>query len=152
MKGLLSLLSISCLLSSSLGLGTIQKVSLRPSECNNCGMTALGQLNLKICGGSLPERCCSIVNVANFDNINEGIIYDYMGEHELEDCWNYGLQGVDSIQQFQLTVYHEGSDGGQLDYVRVYTSQQTVHCNLGYWLDGFDSVIASDCSFMALDE
>ena len=100
MKGLLSLLSLSCLLSSSLGLGTIQKVSLRPSECHNCGMTALGQLNLKICGGSLPERCCSIVNVANFDNINEGIIYDYMGEHELEDCWNYDLQGVDSIQQF----------------------------------------------------
>ena len=50
---------------ASLGLGTIQKVSLRPSECNNCGMTALGQLNLKICGGSLPERCCSVVNVAN---------------------------------------------------------------------------------------
>merc|ERR1712223_914891 len=91
MKGLLSLLS------TTLGLGTIQKVSLRPSECNNCGMTSLGQLNLKICGGSLPEVCCSIVNIANFENVN-------------------------TIDQFQLTVYHEGSDGGQLDYVEVATS------------------------------
>merc|ERR1712142_161432 len=151
MKVLVSLLLAVSPSSPGLGLGSIQKVSLRPSECNNCGMTALGQLNLKICGGSLPERCCSIVNLANYDNINEGIIYDYMGEHELEDCWNYSLQGVDSIDQFRLTVYHEGSDGGQLDYVRVTTTQQTVNCNLGYWLDGYDSVVATDCSFMALD-
>merc|ERR1711910_43045 len=86
MKSLTCILLVACLASSGLGLGTIQKVSLRPSECNNCGMTALGQLNLKICGGSLPERCCSIVN------ITEGIICDYMGEPELEDCWNYSLQ------------------------------------------------------------
>ena len=131
MKSLTCILLVACLASSCLGLGTIQKVSLRPSECNNCGMTALGQLNLKICGGSLPERCCSIVNIANYDNINEGIIYDYMGEHELEDCWNYSLQAVNSIEQFQLTVYHEGSDGGQLDYVEVTTTVNTVRCNLG---------------------
>merc|ERR1712223_1863647 len=143
MKGLLSLLS------TTLGLGTIQKVSLRPSECNNCGMTSLGQLNLKICGGSLPEVCCSIVNIANFENVNEGIVYDYSGEHELEDCWNYSLQAVNTIDQFSLTVYHEGSDGGQLDYVEVATSDNTrVHCNLGYWLDEFDSVIAQDCRLM----
>ena len=132
MKVLLSVLLAVSLSSPSLGLGTIQKVSLRPSECNNCGMTSLGQLNLKICGGSLPEVCCSIVNIANFDNVNEGIVYDYSGEHMLEDCWNYSLLAVDTIDQFQLTVYHEGSDGGQLDYVEVATSDNMrVHCNLG---------------------
>merc|ERR1719234_904891 len=73
MKSLACLALLLCLSTASLGLGTIQKVSLRPSECNNCGMTALGQLNLKICGGTLPEVCCSIVNIANFQNINEGI-------------------------------------------------------------------------------
>merc|ERR1712241_1294494 len=111
-------------------------------------LTSLGQLNLKICGGSLPELCCSIVNIANFENINEGIVYDYSGEHMLEDCWNYSLQAVSTIDQFQLTVYHEGSDGGQLDYVEVATSDNMrVHCNLGYWMDEFDSVIAQDCRF-----
>merc|ERR1712241_430691 len=109
-------------------------------------LSSLGQLNLKICGGSLPELCCSIVNIANFENVNEGIVYDYSGEHELEDCWNYSLQAVNTIDQFQLTVYHEGSDGGQLDYVEVATSDNMrVHCNLGNWLDEFDSVIARDC-------
>ena len=132
MKVLVCLLLAASLCSPGLGLGTIQKVSLRPSECNNCGMTALGQLNLKICGGSLPEVCCSIVNIANFENINEGIVYDYSGEHMLEDCWNYSLQAVSTIDQFQLTVYHEGSDGGQLDYVEVATSDNMrVHCNMG---------------------
>merc|ERR1712183_605232 len=112
-------------------------------------LSSLGQLNLKICGGSLPEVCCSIVNIANFANINEGIVYDYSGEHELEDCWNYSLQAVNTIDQFQLTVYHEGSDGGQLDYVEVATSDnRRVHCNLGDWMDEFDSVIARDCRIM----
>ena len=130
MKSLACLSLLFCLSTPSLGLGTIQKVSLRPSECNNCGMTALGQLNFKICGGTLPEVCCSIVNIANFQNINEGIVYNYMGEHELEDCWNYNLGG--DMKDFHLTVYHEGSDGGQLDYVEVYTSDSTtVRCNLG---------------------
>ena len=132
MKVPASLLLLLSFTSPGLGLGIIQKVSLRPSECNNCGMTSLGQLNLKICGGSLPELCCSIVNIANFENINEGIVYDYSGEHMLEDCWNYSLQAVNTIDQFRLTVYHEGSDGGQLDYVEVATSDNTrVHCNLG---------------------
>merc|ERR1719192_994627 len=90
MKSLTCILLVASLSSSTLGLGTIQKVSLRPSECNNCGMTSLGQLNLKICGGSLPEVCSSIVNIANFENVNEGIVYDYSGEHELEACWNTG--------------------------------------------------------------
>ena len=113
------------------GLGQINRISFRPSECNNCGMTALGQVNMKICGGS-PDLCCGVVNIANFENVNEGGVYDYAGEHELEDCFQYSLQRVNTIDQFRLTVYHEGSDGGQLDWVEVGTTDgSVVKCNLG---------------------
>lgn len=113
------------------GLGTITRVSLRPSDCEYCGMTALGQVNLKICGGS-SEACCGIVNIANFESMVEGEIYDYTGEHELEDCWGYKLDKVNTVEDFSLTVYHEGSDGGQFDWIEVVTDDTAIiRCDVG---------------------
>ena len=140
------------------GLGTITRVSLQPSDCENCGMTALGQVrqhwswyhqhhcqychqvNLKICGGS-SEPCCGIVNIANFDSLNEGQIYDYTGEHELEDCFKFMLDQVDNIGDFSMTLYHEGSDGGQFDWIEVVTDDTAIiRCDgAGVFLDGFDN-------------
>merc|ERR1712117_828816 len=59
------------------GLGTIKRISVRPSECEDCGMTAFGQVNMKICGG-VPEACCAVVNIANFEQLYEGVIYDLL--------------------------------------------------------------------------
>ena len=61
--------------------GMINRISLRPSDCNNCGMTALGQLNVKVCGGGTPgNNCCAAVNIANFENLYEGSVYDFTGK------------------------------------------------------------------------
>ena len=92
----------------------------------------LGQVNLKICGGA-PEACCSIVNIGDFDSnmFNEGQIDNYTGDHQLEDCFNYTLEKISSPAEFDLTVYHEGSDGGQLDWIEVATTNTTVRCPLG---------------------
>merc|ERR1719373_1111882 len=107
------------------GLGTITRVSLQPSDCENCGMTALGQVNLKICGGS-SEPCCAIVNIADFHSVDEGQIYDYTGDNGLEDCHRYSLNNVVTVDDLSLTVYHEGSDGGQFDWVEVATSEGSI--------------------------
>ena len=92
----------------------------------------LGQVNLKICGGS-PEPCCSVVNIGNFDNgnFNEGAIDDYTGGHELESCFHYNLTTASSASDLTLTVYHEGSDGGQLDWVEIHTDTRHVRCPMG---------------------
>ena len=53
------------------------------------------------------------------------------GEHELEDCFDFSLQNVSTLTDLGLVVYHEGSDGGQLDWIEVATSDGVVRCTLG---------------------
>eukprot|EP00092_Neocalanus_flemingeri_P103033 GFUD01131811.1.p1 GENE.GFUD01131811.1~~GFUD01131811.1.p1 ORF type:complete len:166 (-),score=35.95 GFUD01131811.1:19-516(-) len=131
------------------GFGTIQRISILTADCTDCGMTLLGQVNLKICGGT-PEPCCSIVNIGDFDSnmFTEGVLDNYVGDHQLEDCFNYSLDKVTSPADLGLTVYHEGSDGGQLDWIEVTTEHSTVRCVLGYWMDGFSSFDAYNCAVM----
>merc|ERR1712038_833056 len=107
------------------GLGVITRVSMRPSDCDNCGIVGgFGKLAVKICG-SLPE----------------GAIYDFMGKHELMDCFNFSMQRVNTLDQLGLVVFHEGSDGGQLNWVEMQTSDGAlVRCNLGQWMDDYSTV------------
>ena len=95
-------------------------------------LSTLGQINLKICGGA-PEPCCSVVNIGNFDSgmFNEGQIDDYTGGHLLESCFNYNLTKINSASDLGLTVYHEGSDGGQLDWIELHTDQRSFRCPMG---------------------
>ena len=133
-------------------------------------MTALGQLNVKVCGGAPGNNCRAAVNIANFENLYEGSVYDFTGEHELEDCFDFSLQKVSTLTDLGLVVYHEGSDGGQLDCIEVATSDgSVVRCNLGecrvegvkvliklinfegQWMDEFSSVYVDpvmDCTMM----
>ena len=90
-----------------------------------------GRINLKICGGG-PDPCCSVTNIGDFngDGFNEGEIDNYSG-NELEGCFNYALSTSDGPSDLSLTVYHEGSDGGQLDWVEIHTDSHSVRCPLG---------------------
>ena len=89
------------------------------------------RLFCQICGGS-SEPCCAIVNIADFHSVDEGEIYDYTGDNGLEDCHRYSLNNVVTVDDLSLTVYHEGSDGGQFDWVEVATSDGSiVRCYLG---------------------
>eukprot|EP00092_Neocalanus_flemingeri_P013715 GFUD01014792.1.p1 GENE.GFUD01014792.1~~GFUD01014792.1.p1 ORF type:complete len:154 (+),score=28.67 GFUD01014792.1:39-500(+) len=134
-------LSTAFALPAAAGFGTIQRISILTSDCTDCGMTLLGQVNLKICGGA-PERCCSVVNIGNFDSgmFNEGAIDNYSGGHLLEGCFNYNLSNSTSASDLSLTVYHEGSDGGQLDWVEIHTESRSVRCPMGFWMDSFSSM------------
>jgi len=124
------------------GLGKIQKISTLTSICEDCDMTLLGQVNVKVCGGVPGSSCCSVVNIGDFDNgrFNQGVIDDFAGKHQLEDCYNYDLAKVSSPADLNVTVYHEGSDGGQLDWIEVHTESKTVRCYLGVWMDSFSHV------------
>merc|ERR1712098_165061 len=125
--------------------GTLQRVSIKTSMCQDCGMTGVGQANLKICGGSNPENCCAIVNIADFDNnmFNEGQTDDYTGSYMLEDCYNFRLSGANAPQDVTVTVYNEGSfDGVQLDYVDVSTELVTLRCPQGVFLSETSSYMS----------
>ena len=86
---------------------------------------------MKICGGG-PEPCCAVTNIGDFDGngFNEGEIDNYSGM-ELEGCYNYALSCAESPSDISLTVYHEGSDGGQLDWVEIHTNSHSVRCPIG---------------------
>ena len=87
--------------------------------------------HVKICGSS-GEPCCGIVNIADFNSLVEGQLYNYMGEQELQDCYNFPLDLVNGIFDVRMTVYHEGSDGVQFDWVEYATDDGgVVHCFLG---------------------
>ena len=111
---------------------------------------------MKVCGGG-PEPCCSVTNIGDFDgdNFHEGAIDEYSG-FQLEGCFNYALTNSEGASDLSLTIYHEGSDGGQLDWVEIHTDSHTVTCPsgyfiflilfiisnfiLGFWTDGFTSI------------
>ena len=91
---------------------------------------------MKICGGS-PEPCCSVVNIADFDSemFNQGQTDNYVGENQLEDCFNYNLNKISNGTDLGLTIYHEGSDGGQLDWVEIHTDSRHVRYPMGrFWI------------------
>merc|ERR1712226_1243814 len=85
--------------------------------------------------------CCSIVNMAGFKEgfFTEGQIDDFSGDDMLEDCYNYSLSQLSNPADLDITVYHEGSDGGALDWIEVSTNKATIRCTLGAFLDGFSN-------------
>jgi len=139
----IALLSLAIGIASA-DLGTIQRISTLTSICDDCDMTLFGTINVKVCGGGGGvggyEPCCSVVNIANFDSglFQQGKIDDFTGS-ELEDCDNYSLSQVSDPSALDVTVYHEGSDGGQFDWIEISTNTMTVQCRLGMFLDGFSN-------------
>merc|ERR1711936_831541 len=129
---------------ASADLGTIQRISTLTSICEDCDMTLFGTLNVKVCGGGGGvggyEPCCSVVNIANFDSglFQQGQLDDFTGQ-ELEDCNNYSLSQLSNPSDLDVTVYHEGSDGAQLDWIEISTNTMTVQCRLGMFMDGFSN-------------
>jgi len=124
--------------------GTLQRVSIETSLCENCGMSGFGQVNLKICGGS-PELCCSVVNIGDFDSdrFQPGQTDDYTGDYLLQDCYNYKLDKSNAPQDVKVTVYHEGSlDGVMLQNVDLATNLVTLRCPVGEWLADVSSFYA----------
>merc|ERR1712038_1240667 len=129
---------------ASANLGTIQRISTLTSICEDCDMTLFGTINVKVCGGGGGvggyEPCCSVVNIANFDSglFQQGQLDDFTGK-ALETCDNYSLSQLNNPSDLDVTVYHEGSDGAQLDWIEISTNTMTVQCTLGMFMDGFSN-------------
>ena len=105
----------------------------------------------QICGSS-DEACCGIVNIADFKSLQEGQVYDYTGDEGLEDCYRFPLDQVTEADDFKMTVYHEGSDGGQFDWIEVGTSDGAIiRCYLGDYFSKELSRNRNDMLFRKLD-
>jgi len=111
-------------------LGSLVMFVFRVSDCDGCGAKpGRGHLNIKLCGGS-PDPCCGVVNIGAASNgFDEGRIVEYTGS-DLADCENYSLDRA-SLENFDMTLYHEGSDDLQLDWVDIETTFTNIRCNIG---------------------
>merc|ERR1712001_86839 len=79
----------------------IQEIEVVTADCENCGMTFLGELSVKVCGqGPAPSICCVVANIDNDDdNFEEGAI-DVFSGNDLKECYNFDLGNVVSPDQF----------------------------------------------------
>jgi len=114
-------------------------------ECNNCGMTTLGRINIKLCGGG-PTACCGIVDLGTYGNFQQGSIHQFEGA-ELQTCNNYHLTNIDNIEEFELTVYHEGSNAVMFDWIEIISTSHRVRCPEGIFMEG-DSMYTSPYCFL----
>merc|ERR1711951_23722 len=116
--------------------GIVERIVFKTSECSECGMSD-SRINVKMCGGATAP-CCGIVNVGANSNkaFERGRIDEFSGAEDLEDCSGYHLSGIEVVENFDMTVYHEGADGGQFDWIEVITSSTRVRCNLGFQFEG----------------
>merc|ERR1712029_175504 len=143
-----SLLLFSLLIFPELCYGSIVKeIEVVTASCENCGMTFLGELSVKICGqGQAPSICCVVANIDNDDdNFEEGATDVFTG-NDLKECNNFDLGNVVSPDQFSLVIYHAGSDGGTFDFVSVITNDgKELICQFKTFLDGSSWEAGYDC-------
>merc|ERR1712203_116058 len=70
----------------------LKEIEVVTASCENCGMTFLGELSVKVCGqGQAPTICCVVANIDNDDdNFEEGAIDIFTG-NDLKECNNFDL-------------------------------------------------------------
>merc|ERR1711956_145648 len=83
----------------------LKEIEVVTASCENCGMTFLGELSVKVCGqGQAPTICCVVANIDNDDdNFEEGAIDMFTG-NDLKECNNFDLGNVVSPDQFSIVT------------------------------------------------
>merc|ERR1712008_578060 len=106
----------------------LKEIEVVTASCENCGMTFLGELSVKVCGqGQAPTICCVVANIDNDDD-------------------NFELGNVVSPDQFSIVIYHAGSDGGTFDFVSAITNDgKELICQFKSFLDGSSWEAGYDC-------
>jgi len=130
----------------------ITRVEVRTAECDDCGMSnTFGALRMQVCN-SLVE-CCNTGKLDNsfHDDFREGAIDYFEGESILHECSIFDMKNspADSIL---IVLNHEGTDGYQGDYVKVYVDSGYYQCYFSKFLDNEDSEQGQNCVYYQMYE
>merc|ERR1712170_107690 len=140
------LIATNLILLSSASL--LREVRVKTAGCSDCGMTPFfGQLSAKVCGqGMAPALCCVAVNLQNREsNFQEGKTDIFAGT-DLKECYNFEMGSIANATDFDITIYHALTDGGQFDWVQVYlTDSKVLQCEFERFLDGADFEHGHNC-------
>merc|ERR1711931_338767 len=92
----------------ALALNNIQSVEVFTDDCNDCGMTFLGRVELLVCG--VNNKCCStgILDDPTQDDFNRGTISTFSGDL-LGECNHFDL-AKSTPNQIYMKLSHHGTD------------------------------------------
>ena len=90
-----------------------------------------GQLDVKICG---DKSCCFTQHLNNPDtNFRPGKLDIFSGSGSIFECNNYEISDTPverlGLGPVEMTVFHEGTDGIQLDYIGIQTDERQIKKN-----------------------
>ena len=85
-----------------------------------------GQLDVKICG---DKSCCFTQHLNNADtNFRPGKLDIFSGPGSIFECNNFEISDTPverlGLGPVEMTVFHEGTDGIQLDYIGIQTDER----------------------------
>merc|ERR1712150_8214 len=82
---------ISLMISGIFTENTVRQIDVKTSDCDECGMTFLGQLSAKLCGSG-PGACCVAENLDNIfgDDFNTGELSSFTGSN-IGECNGFDL-------------------------------------------------------------
>merc|ERR1711962_427887 len=123
-------LILLCLAFSTVCGERVLYISTHTASCSKCGMVEkFGYLTAKVCGST---NCCLSRSMDN-DNVNwiPGQTDTFLGPGILE-CDNFEI----GKPPFTVTLYHDGTDGITIDWVKVNTDKGVSQCSGYPKLDG----------------
>jgi len=136
--------------SSAYGLNNVQSVEVYVPDCNDCGMTFLGRIELQICGHNGTEPyCCStgILDDPSQDDFNAGTISKFSGDL-LFGCNHFDLKNT-TPNNMSMRIQHHGSDAGKFSMVKCITESKVYECAFKRFLDNEDFEVSTDCKYEA---
>merc|ERR1712156_274830 len=116
-------------------------IQVKTSDCHWCGMHSHGHLFAKICGSGQETACCVTPLTDDFEP-EELSIFD---GSDIGDCngFDIGSYGID-YNNF-VTLYHNGTDAGKFDCVKVFTHNHSYKCAFSKLLHSNDQEVGHDC-------
>ena len=114
----------------------IHKIDVRTADCDDCGMSnTFGALRMQICNAF--KDCCSTskLDVPFHNDFDEGAIDSFEGSNILNECNIFDMKNS-SPKLIQMSLYHEGTDGYQADWIQVGTEVGFYKCYFSKFLDG----------------
>merc|ERR1712004_247412 len=119
----------------------VEILSLQTAYCDYCDMVFTGTYSVKVCGN---KDCCYTPWLTG--NFNIGEIDSYTGPSQLGECSEFELMDDTMPLSMSMTVFHQGTDGGQLDNINVrFSDGKEWTCKGFEYVDDNQWTSSADC-------
>merc|ERR1712156_294191 len=128
----------------------INIIELLTSKCHDCGIGAFGNIRVRVC--SSLTICCDTGHLDHLlkNDFQEGKISVFT-ETQIGQCSHFDLGDDTNGDNIKMVLEHSGTDGGQFDWVKVYTPEGVYTCHFGDFIDNGQHQLGHDCNFFRTD-